>query len=338
MAQDIVISHDKELQAALRIESDITEKLQKLGLRQIKSFMNMPATALRRRFGEHLLKRLHQALGTEEEMIEPVQPVIPYHERLQCLEPIVTAAGIEIALKRLLESLCQRLFKESKGLRKTVFKGFRVDGKIEQIEIGTNRPSYNNKHIYKLFETKIDSIEPALGIELFTLDAYKVEDVFPSQVKLWESCGGLLDNSLAELLDRIEVKMGGNCVHRYVPAEHYWPERSFKLATSLNEESKTSWQTSKPRPLKILSEPEIIEVTAPIPDYPPLTFRYKGMLHKIIKSDGPERIEQEWWLQQGQHRDYYYVEDEKGQRYWLFRLGHYDVEKSYKWFIHGFFA
>jgi len=67
-------------------------------------------------------------------------------------------------------------------------------------------------------------------------------------------------------------------------------------------------------------------------------FRYKGKLHKVIKADGPERIEQEWWLQDGQHRDYYCVEDEEGCRYWLFRLGHYDAERTYKWFIHGFFA
>jgi protein ImuB len=57
-----------------------------------------------------------------------------------------------------------------------------------------------------------------------------------------------------------------------------------------------------------------------------------------MKADGPERIEPEWWLQTGQHRDYYCVEDEEGHRYWLFRLGHYDAEKTYQWFIHGFFA
>jgi protein ImuB len=44
--------------------------------------------------------------------------------------------------------------------------------------------------------------------------------------------------------------------------------------------------------------PEIVEVTAPVPDYPPMLFRYKGKLHKIIKSDGPERIEQEWWIEE----------------------------------------
>ncbi len=79
-------------------------------------------------------------------------------------------------------------------------------------------------------------------------------------------------------------------------------------------------------------------MTAPIPDYPPMLFRYKGKIHKIKKADGPERIEQEWWIARGRHRDYYYVEDEEGKRYWLFRSGHYDEAGSYKWFLHGFFA
>ena len=91
------------------------------------------------------------------------------------------------------------------------------------------------------------------------------------------------------------------------------------------------------RPLQLLAIPEKIEVTAPIPDYPPMLFRHKGKLHTIIKADGPERMEQEWWIAGGRHRDYYYVEDEEGKRYWLFRSGHYETDK-HRWFIHGFFA
>jgi len=340
-----IIEHNQQTEtllsfppAALRIEPNAVERLQKLGLRQVKDFISMPRPSLRRRFGQQLLQRIDQAMGYEEEWIMAVQPIEPFEERLPCLEPIVTAKGIEIALERLLDTLCQRLQQEGKGLRLAILRGYRVDGKIETIEIGTNRPSHNTKHLFKLFELKIDSIEPALGIELFTLIAGKVEDVAVTQEKLWENTGGLDDMELSELLDRIEGKVGANHIHRYVPDEHYWPERSFKLAASINEKITTPWKVDKPRPLQMLFKPQPIEVTAPIPDYPPMMFRYKGKLHKIIKADGPERIEQEWWLQEGQHRDYYAVEDEEGKRYWLFRSGHYDAAKTYQWFIHGFFA
>ncbi len=324
--------------SALRIEEATTGRLEKLGLRQISQFINMPRPALRRRFGLQLLQRLDQALGYEAEMIKPVQPIEPYLERLPCLEPIITATGIEIALKRLLDALCHRLLQEQKGLRRAIFKGYRIDGKIQKIDIGTNRPSCNSKHLFKLFELKIETIEPALGIELFTLEALQVEELSPAQEKLWAHSAGLDNIDLAELLDRISGKVGAENIHRYVPSEHYWPERSFKQALSINETEPVSWKINKPRPLHLLSRPEPIEVTAPVPDYPPMLFRYKGLLHKIIKADGPERIEAEWWLQNGQHRDYYCAEDEDGCRYWLFRSGHYDAAKSYQWFIHGFFA
>lgn len=323
---------------ALRIEPEVTERLEKLGLKQVRDFINIPRAVLRRRFGNKLIERLDQALGNEEEIIEPVQPVEPYQERLPCLEPIVTATGIEIAVQRLLDTLCLRLKQEQKGLRQAVLTCYRVDGKIEKVEIGTNRASHRSNHLFKLFEIKLPGIEPALGIELFIMEAQKVEDVAPMQEKLWETSCGLDNINLAELLDRLAGRIGTENIHRYVPAEHFWPERSMKKASSLEEKSTTAWKMDRPRPLQVLPHPEPVLVTAPVPDYPPMSFRYKGKLHKIIKADGPERIEQEWWLQQGQHRDYYYVEDEEGCRYWLFRSGHYSAEKNYQWFIHGFFA
>ncbi len=322
---------------ALRLELATVDRLHKLGLHQVKQFINMPRASLRRRFGQHFIMRLDMALGQEIEVIEPVQPVVPYQERLPCMDPIVTATGIEIALQQLLGTLCFRLHQEQMGLRTATFKGYRVDGKVEQIEIGTSRPSNHVRHLFKLFENKLQTIEPALGIELFVLEAPKVEDHFPQQEKMWEGYSGLEDIRLSELIDRLASKVGMKAVHRYLPAEHYWPERSLKAATSLQENLTTLWRIDKLRPLQLLRKPEPIEVTAPIPDYPPMLFIYSGKRHKIMKADGPERIEQEWWLQQGQHRDYYRVEDEEGNRYWLFRLGHYH-DKTYQWFIHGFFC
>jgi protein ImuB len=204
-----------------------------------------------------------------------------------------------------------------------------------QVDIGTHRPSHHVSHLFKLFENKLSSIAPALGIELFILEAHLVEDHRPNQEKMWEDTGGLDDARLSELIDRLANRVGAASIHRYLPDEHYWPERAFKPAT-LHEKATTSW-ADKLRPVHLLSRPERIEVTAPIPDYPPMLFRHCGKLHQVVRADGPERIEQEWWLQTGQHRDYYRVEDEEGNRYWIFRLGHYD-DKIFQWFLHGFFA
>ncbi|WP_374951375.1 DNA polymerase Y family protein [Mucilaginibacter sp.] len=324
--------------AALRLDETNVQRLQKLGLHSIKSFIDMPRSVLRRRFGEGVLIRLGQALGTEDEVINPIHIIPPYQERLPCLEAIRTVTGIEIAIQKLLAALCLRLQAEGKGLRTAILKGYRVDGRVEQVQIGTNTATYNTSHLFKLFELKIAHIEPALGIELFVMEAAKVEDVSPMQEALWAGKPGVDDLAVAELLDKIAGKVGAETIHRYLPDEHYWPERSLKKAASLNEKPAIDWRNDKPRPTQLLAQPQPIDVTAPVPDYPPMVFIYQGKRHYVRKADGPERIEREWWLDDGQHRDYYNVEDQDGQRYWVFRSGHYSGSGDDQWFIHGFFA
>jgi protein ImuB len=323
---------------ALRLPEITLAKLSKLGFYQIRSFIGMPRSVLRRRFGEDFLIRLGQALGTVDELITPLQVPVLFQERLPCLEPIKTRIGIEVAISRLLEHLCLRLQNEGKGLRTGVLTCYRIDGKVVQVSIGTSGATCSVSHLFKLFELKIDQIRPALGIELFVLEAPKVDDILPGQEALWAGKPGLDDQSVIQLLDRVTGKMGADVIHRYVPAARYWPERSANQAVSITEKPIAQWHIDRPRPTELLSKPAPIEVMALIPDHPPKFFIYMGIRHVVVKADGPERIEREWWLDVGEHRDYYQVEDELGQRYWLFRSGHYGGEQRHQWFIHGFFA
>ncbi|WP_345951994.1 DNA polymerase Y family protein [Mucilaginibacter sp. PAMB04274] len=323
---------------ALRLESLLLERLHKLGFYTIQKIAVLPRRALQRRFGMELLLRLDQAFGHEEEHLEPLNPPEPYHVRLPFLEPIRTPEAIAQAILKLLEMMCLRLRQEGKGLRSAILKGYRIDGKLVNIAIGTNRPVVHIEHLFKLFELKIPQIEPALGIELFTLDAPRVEDLSADQEALWASDGcGLNTIALSELLDRLANKLGTGSIQRYLPQERYWPEHTIRLANTLTEQTEANWRIGKPRPTILLPKPERIEVTALLPDNPPMLFIYKGVRHIIRKADDAERIEREWWRDKGQHRDYYVVEDQEGRRYWLFRSGHYNSESS-EWYIHGFFA
>jgi protein ImuB len=99
---------------------------------------------------------------------------------------------------------------------------------------------------------------------------------------------------------------------------------------------------SPPRPLVLLPRPEPIDVTVQVPDYPPRQFTWRRCLHKVRKAEGPERISPEWWQagdggKRPAARDYYMVEDESGQRFWLYREGVYGKDASQRWFLHGVF-
>jgi protein ImuB len=173
--------------SALRLPFDQLLKLRNLGLHQISSFIYMPDSVLRRRFGKNMVLRLHQALGQEVEYLFPLKEPIPYSERLECLEAIKTRTVIEIALNDLLERLCKRLYGEGLGLRAAMLTWYRVDGKNGNISIGTNHASNRVQHLFKLFFIKLDNVAPGLGIELFTLDALKTEPVSDKQSELWSA-------------------------------------------------------------------------------------------------------------------------------------------------------
>ena len=93
------------------------------------------------------------------------------------------------------------------------------------------------------------------------------------------------------------------------------------------------------RPIKLFAHPEPIEAMAPIPDDPPLSFRWRRGLHRVVHADRPERIGPEWWRADcGKPRDYYRIEDSEGRRFWVYREGLYGVSEMPRWFLHGLFA
>jgi protein ImuB len=99
------------------------------------------------------------------------------------------------------------------------------------------------------------------------------------------------------------------------------------------------------RPLRLLARPEPIEAVAPLPDEPPVLFRWRQVLHKVARVRGPERLAPEWWRApeadpDALTRDYFAVEDLDGGRFWLFREGLYRAGPATlpRWYLHGLFA
>jgi protein ImuB len=104
-----------------------------------------------------------------------------------------------------------------------------------------------------------------------------------------------------------------------------------------------AWPDHWPRPSRLLPQPEPIETVALLPDHPPVTFTWRGIRRRIKRADGPERVFGEWWKCDAELiavRDYFRVEDEAGERYWIYRAGDGEDEAtgSHRWFLHGIFG
>jgi protein ImuB len=323
--------------ASLRLGMDNLVKLNQLGFYQVGSFIHLPKSVLKRRFGGNMVLRLYQALGQEAEFLLPLKEPVPYSERVACLEPIKTRPAIEYAVHTVIDQLCKRLYGEGLGLRSAVLSYLRIDGKSYQLTIGTNHPSQRTDHIFKLFELQLDQVAPGLGIELFILDAIKTEPASDKQNLLWNGKPALDSEQVAELLDNIAARVGGVNIHRYLPEERYWPERAAGNTEDLTAAPASEWCEDTVRPMQLLDPPEAIEAMALTPDYAPKQFVYRNQRHIIVSADGPERISHEWWIEEGGYRDYYVAEDEEGMRYWLFGTPNELPGQTRRWFIHGYF-
>tara|TARA_A100001011_G_scaffold84547_1_gene88423 strand:- start:5235 stop:6836 length:1602 start_codon:yes stop_codon:yes gene_type:complete len=342
---------------ALRLDPITTEKLHNLGLNQIGDIYNMPRAPLTSRFGLVLLQRLDQILGLENEPISPCRPKHQHIARISFPEPIGNKQDIKFALDKLLMELCKVLEKNNLGARLLKLSIFRVDNTHINIKAGTSQPSRDPEHLAFLFQEKLDTVDAGFGIEVLILKAIEISKSSINQFSIYRRTNQKSNTNIAKLIDRLSGRLGVQNVIRFYPVESHIPEQANKAVSAINNTKvSNSWtNTSKflnnchlKRPLELLSQPLPIDVIASIPDGPPIMFIWRRQKHKVINSEGPERIAPEWWRPRKflsnsmpfvpKERDYYKLEDHEGNRYWVYCNGNYSKQKITKWYLHGFFS
>ncbi len=337
--------------AALRLEGAVIEGLDRLGLRRIGDLLEMPRGPLAKRFGGVVLKRLDQALGETDEPISPRRPPPRHAARLAFAEPIGRAEDIAAGLDRLLDRLCRGLEAAGEGARQLHLILYRADGTTERRTVGTSRPSRDPRHLARLFRDKLDGADPGFGIEIMALAAARTNNLDEKQTGLtgWtlEPAKDVNQADTARLVDRLSGKLGARNVTRVRPVESHLPERAGRAQSAIRTSNTAGDWTGPgrrpPRPVELLPQPLPIDVMAPVPDGPPVMFRWRRRQHRVARAEGPERIAPEWWRTGGaplsRHvRDYYRLEDEGGKRYWVYREGLYRPDRPPAWYLHGFFA
>lgn len=338
---------------ALRLDPEQVRVLERLGLSHVESLSPLPRQSLAARFGDTLIRRLDQALGRADEPISPNAPRRAHRAEVNLAEPIAHTDGLAAVTRRLLGELCAGLETAGAGARRLTLALYRVDDTTQALTVGTSRPCRDAGQLYRLLEAKFERVDPGFGIERAFLDAEMVEPLLPAPVA-WRHMGaGDLDQArdLAPLVDRLANRFGREAVTQLVPRESHLPERAQRRVPALAEAKpapfaiRRTFDGAPSRPLRLLGCPEPIEAVAPLPDAPPVLFRWRRAVHRIARARGPERLAPEWWREPGADidsltRDYFAVEDEQGARFWLFREGLWPAGGASmpRWYLHGFFA
>lgn len=337
--------------AALRLPPESIAGLEALGLERIADLLLLPRAALAARFGDEIADRLDQALGRRPEPVSPDLPVAPHFAHIAFPEPVAQSDGIAAALERLVRCLCAGLERGRRGARRLVFTLYEPAGGIRSLSVGVSRPSRDPDHLTRLFTEHLGGVETAFGFDALTLFAPLTEALGARQTDLVTDGGRSAGpGEIDRLADRLSNRLGAASVLRLFPRESHVPERSVRPRPALerrNDGRPAVWPHAKPfaqhRPPRLLPRPEPIEAVAPVPDDPPVMFRWRKATFRVARAEGPERITPEWWLadanrveaQREKMRDYYRVEDTSGRRFWLYREGLYRPDRHPAWFMHG---
>lgn len=337
--------------AALRLEPATLYLLQRFGLQRLDQLLALPRASLKRRFpsseiSQAVLTRLDQVLGRVADPLTPLRPPPLYSEQMSFAEPITAGESFTHGLTLLLERVCVYLERDLKGATALTFCAYRGDGGVAQSDVVTARPSRDAAHLKRLFAEKLEALDPGFGVDHLRLSVGKVERLDTTQLVLTTPMvQGAEEDALAQLMDRLASRLGPKAVQRIAFRESHMPERAeYRISALSAQRAEQSRRIDKPpRPLRLLVRPEPVEVITEVPEGAPKRFTWRRVAHQVRFAAGPERIAPEWWrhvdLNWQPTRDYYSVEDERGQRFWMYRAGFYgDASHPPSWHMHGLFT
>ncbi|MCY1665426.1 DNA polymerase Y family protein [Rhizobium sp. SL86] len=339
--------------AALRLEEATIQALHKLGLKQVGDLMEAPRAPLARRFGTHLLLRLDQATGADEEAISPRRPVASLSAERRLADPIQAEEDILALTAQVAQALTPRL--EARGVGGRVFELvlFRVDGEVFHLKAGASRPLRDPPRIARLFAERLkavhDDLDAGFGFEILRLNVLQHEAFDTVQGDFDGEGRG--QQPLADFIDQVSARLGPDGLQICQLRESHVPERAVVPTSALSAAVPRKLMPEaaplngmlpgKERPIRLFAHPEPLETFAvEIPDGPPVRFRWRRLIHTVMRAEGPERLAAEWWVdgETAPTRDYFRLESENGQRFWVYRQGLFDQLASPRWFMHGVFA
>lgn len=323
----------------LRLPDKVVSDLRTLGFRTVGELSATPRAPLTLRFGPEIARRLDQMYGRIAEPIDPVRTPELVEVSRSFVEPIGAAETINKYIGKLVVKLVAELQRRGLGVRRTDLIVEKVDGTRQAIRAGTAKPARDIQWLSKLFRDRTEKIEPGFGIDRLSLVAIVTQPLEETQ-----RVSSLVDDQNDDITPLIDIYGNrGRRVYRVAPFASDVPERSVCRVTATGEDIQETWVHHWRRPVRLLEHPDQIEAIALMPDHPPASIIWRGKRRRVRRADGPERVFGEWWKRDSELeavRDYFVIEDETGQRLWIFRSGDGvdPATGSHRWFMHGIFA
>jgi len=329
---------------SLRVAHRAVADLAAVGVETVEALLHLPRASLAARFGDGLLLRLDQALGHVVELLTPFRPPPPVTSRTHFEAPIGRGDILCEAVDRLVEKFCGQLTAARSGVRRMGVTFYCDRGGCHTFDVALSQATRSAKRLRSLARARFERFSLPEPVDTVIVWTRQVEPLDDRQHELFDT-GEREADGLADLVDRLSVRLGADRVVRPELVSDHQPERAYRYETQKRKNVETqkkdegiadsSALRTAPgggRPVRLLVEPVAVTAMAMVPDGPPVRFAWQGRQYEVADSVGPERIETGWWRGRHVQRDYYRVISLCGSGFWLFR-----DRDSGGWFLHGMF-
>ena len=333
---------------ALRLSPLTVRMLARLGIRRIGELLALPRASLASRFEPELIERLNQALGAVAEPIASHRPP-PEIAAERLLEyPLDERGAASAILGQLIEQVAAALAARCQGAIQLECRFDCQNGEPARFLVGLFEASAAAGHLLGLARLQLEQVRlpgPVTAVGVSVLSAARLpvrqQELFADERRD--------RRQLALLADRLSNRLQREAVSRAVLVPDAQPEYAYRYepltGNGVRHVSKKkdtrrasrrlagpALQRPWPRPLRLQAAVEPLEAPSAAPKGMLAQFDYRGRRRRVLRRWGPERIQTGWWRGRPIGRDYYRIEIESGERFWVFRRLH-----DGQWFLHGVF-
>ncbi|MFK7734129.1 MAG: DNA polymerase Y family protein [Pseudomonadales bacterium] len=303
----------------------VLDKLGKFGLNEFGQLLDLPSSALGKRFGRDFQKYLKKLCGDSDDPQHAIKPIECFASQLFFLEPIENTQMLLFPMQRLLDEFCRFLL--ARQLQCNHFSWvLHQGGKQSQLDIRLGQAQVNKNNFLNLTRIQLEKLCLNQGVHTVELRANHFVPANTNSHDLFANANQ--SEPLDTLLDKLQARLGQGTVYCIDCEPQHLPEQASK-ATSV-------------RLPGAKSKPPLNECSTPFPARPAWLLREPARIQqrehclywrgKLDLLQGPERIETAWW-NAPQQRDYYIAEHEEGCLYWVYQ----DIP-SKAWYVQGLFS
>ncbi|HJO05192.1 MAG TPA: DNA polymerase Y family protein [Acidobacteriota bacterium] len=311
----------------LHLDAQLRDNLAKLGIHTVGGFLDLPVDGLARRFGTGALHLHRIASGSLATPLDPVPHDKSIDAWIELESPEIDAQRLTFIIKRVLPALLQRAAAYGHGLSALHINLLLDDTSHDEVAVRTAETTLDAAQILKLVRLKLDTLELSAGaVEIrLTVDSTPTGK---EQLGLFSEMPQRDLSAANRAFARLRAEFGRLSVvwprlhHAHLPeATFNWePLDNARIPAPRQARQRPLMRRIFDRPLPLphrgSHEPDGWLVRGP----------EQGPMRKIF---GPYTVSGGWWVREV-HRDYHFVETQKGDVMWVF----YDRNRR-RWFLQG---